>query len=105
VSSPAFQQVVAEFVAAHQLEAPPEIRVLDLVSEVGEVAKEVLKGSAYGQQPFRSTEEWAGELADCFFSLICLANGTGVNLEAEVAEVLAKYQRRLRQTGGAGSGR
>ena len=48
MSAPAFQQVVAEFVSAHHLEAPPEIRVLDLVSEVGEVAKEALKGSAYG---------------------------------------------------------
>ena len=105
MNSPAFQQVVAEFVAAHHLDASPEIRVLDLVSEVGELAKEVLKGSAYGQQQFRSTEEWAVELADCFFSLICLANGTGVDLDAALAAVLAKYQRRLRQTGEAGSGR
>jgi len=60
-----------------------------LLQRLGEVAKEALKGSAYGQQPFRSTEEWAGELADCFFSLICLANGTGVDPGAALACLVA----------------
>lgn len=102
---PQFQQKVAAFVAQHQLEAPVEARLLDLVSEVGEVAKEVLKGSDYGRHPFEAGDEWAAELADALFSLICVANSTGVNLEAALDQVLDKYRQRLTQAGDAGSGR
>jgi NTP pyrophosphatase (non-canonical NTP hydrolase) len=100
-----FQATVAQFVAAHDLDAPLTARVLDLVSEVGEVAKEVLKDSQYGREDFRRTPEWSSELADCFFSLICLANSTGVDLQLGLARALDKYRRRLDRRGDAGSGR
>ena len=79
--------------------------MLDLVSEVGEVAKEVLKGNAYGHQSFQPTDEWQDELADAFFALICLANSTAINLEIALAEALDKYKQRLIRQGEAGSGR
>ena len=102
---PDFQKNVATFVVDNQLEAPVNARLLDLVSEVGEVAKEVLKGSQYGHQPFHPTEEWSGELADAFFSLICVANSTDVNLNIALTEALEKYGQRLALKGEAGSGR
>ena len=101
---PHLQQRVADFVAAHDLVAPVESRLLDLVSEVGEVAKEVLKGSDYGRQTFRPTAAWAEELGDVLFSLTCVANSTGVDLAAALETALTKYARRLAQQGGAGSG-
>ena len=42
------QRRVAEFVHAHDLSAGVETRLLDLVSELGELAKEGLKGTDYG---------------------------------------------------------
>lgn len=102
---PSFQETVARFVSEHQLEAPVEARLLDLLSEIGEVAKEVLKASAYGRRPFQPTDEWAAELADAFFSLICVANSTNVNLEDTLIEALEKYSVRLGGKGDAGSGR
>lgn len=102
---PYLQQRVADFVAAHDLAAQVESRLLDLVSEVGEAAKEALKGSDYGRQTFRPTAAWAEELGDVLFSLICVANSTGVDLAAALETALAKYTRRLAQQGEAGSGR
>lgn len=102
---PRFQQAVGSFVVEHGLEAPVATRALDLVSEVGEVAKEVLKGTDYGRRDFQSPADWSDELADCFFSLACLANSTGVNLESALARALEKYRQRLSQKGDAGSGR
>ena len=102
---PAFQQAVARFVMAHGLEASPQARLLDLVSEAGEVAKELLKGTNYGREAFRPGAAWAGELGDLFFALACLANATGVDLEAALEDALAKYEARLAQRGDAGSGR
>ena len=99
-----FQQAVATFVGENELEAPVHARVLDLVSEVGELDKEILKVTDYGGQPFRPTEEWSGELADILYSLTCVANSTGVDLEAALNEALDKYEGRLAQKGDAGSG-
>lgn len=42
------QQKVAEFVKKYKLKHPPEISALDLVSEIGELAKEIIKTTNYG---------------------------------------------------------
>ncbi len=98
------QRLVADFVAAHDLEAPVAARLLDLVSEVGEVAKEALKGTGYGREAFSPTGAWSDELADALFALLCVANSTGVDLEGALAAVLGKYEARLAARGDAGSG-
>ncbi len=102
---PAFQQVVARFVEAHALEVPPAVRLLDLVSEAGEVARELLTATRYGREAFRPGAAWAEELADLFFALVCVANGTGVDLETALDDALARYATRLAERGDAGSGR
>ncbi len=99
------QSRVSRFTAEHNLETSEQARLLDMVSELGEVAKEMLKGSQYGAQPYTQTPAWEEELADVFFSLVCLANTTGVDLETALEKVLAKYAARLNQSGDAGSGR
>jgi NTP pyrophosphatase (non-canonical NTP hydrolase) len=99
-----YQKAVAEFVKKHQLESSVEARLIDLFAEMGEVAKEALKGSDYGKADFSQTPAWAEELGDVFFSLVCLANSTGVDLEKALEDVLAKYKLRLREKGEAGSG-
>jgi NTP pyrophosphatase (non-canonical NTP hydrolase) len=99
------QGSVAAFVEEYGLEAPVYARTLDLVSEVGELAKEVLKATDYGRAPFEAPEGWSGELSDALFALICLANSTGVDLEAALNAALEKYRERLVFGGDAGSGR
>lgn len=101
---PAFQQEVARFVAEYGLEIPVDVRLLDLVSEVGEVSKEVLKATQYGSAPFAPAPNWPSELGDTLFALACLANSTGVDLHAALAGVLATYRRRLEQSGSPSSG-
>ena len=98
------QTKVANFIREHNLEAPIEARLLDLLAELGELAKEVLKGSEYGQTPFTETQAWKEELGDVFFSLACLAYSTNVNLEEALDKVLEKYQARIESKGDAGSG-
>jgi NTP pyrophosphatase (non-canonical NTP hydrolase) len=99
-----FQKAVAEFVKKHRLEASVEAQLIDLLSEMGELAKEALKGSDYGKAPFTQTPAWEEELADAFFSLVCLANSTDVDLEEALGDALAKYEARLSEKGDAGSG-
>ena len=99
------QEVVARFVEENGMEIPLESRLLDLVSEVGEAAKAILKETHYGRTEFRPTTEWSDELGDTLFALICLANATGVDLEKALDQVLEKYRDRLDATGEPGSGR
>lgn len=102
---PPFQARVAGFVAAHHLASDAQSRILDLMSEAGELAKEMLKGTNYGSGAFEANDAWRDELGDVFFSLICLANQTDVDLEQALAGALVKYESRLTRYSSAGSER
>ena len=103
MSIPNYQRLVDSFVKNHQLETSIEIRLLDLQSEIGEVAKEALKGNQYGKSHFTTTPNWEEELADAFFSMVCIANSTGVNLEEALGKAIEKYRIRIEEQGKAGS--
>ena len=99
------QASVRAFVEAHGLRRDAPTLVLDLTSEVGELAKEVLKGSEYGTRPFAPRPEMAGEVGDALYSLLALADTLGYDADQLLRDTLAKYRRRLGATGSAGSGR
>lgn len=65
-----------------------------LTEEVGEVARIISR--KYGEQSFKANEEedLSDELADVLFVLICLANQTGVDLEAALMANLEKKTQR-----------
>ena len=100
---PSFQNEVAKFVNKNNLEISARDRMLDLTSEAGELAKEILLFTGYGEQDFNPTEAWTDELGDVFFSLVCLANTTDVDLLKSLGNAIAKYQTRLNIQGEAGS--
>ena len=99
------QNEVAEFVERYGLDVDVVYRVLDLVSEIGELSKEILKATDYGNRVFQPFESWEDELSDVFFSLICVANSTGVDLERALSKALEKYRERIESKQDAGSGR
>ncbi len=96
------QKKVFNFCKKHNLESSPEHQVLDAMSELGEVAKEILKMSNYGKKPIKYREELKLEIGDLFYSLITIANSFNVDLEEALEMVLAKYEKRLKE-GSAGS--
>lgn len=89
------QQEIKEFCREHALISPPEHRLLDTLSELGEVAKEVLKMSNYGRKPLEFRENIKSELGDVLFSLITVANSFDIDLEKETYGVLKKYEKRM----------
>lgn len=96
------QKIVLDFAKKYNLTHSNEIIALDLVSEIGEVAKEILKSTDYGQTPPKKREELKKEIGDALYSLINLANFNEIDLEEAVTQVLKKYEKRL-QKGSAGS--
>jgi NTP pyrophosphatase (non-canonical NTP hydrolase) len=99
------QEKVRNFMTRHGLLHAPEIHVLDLLSEIGEVAKEVLKASRYGQQAPQLRPQLAEELGDVGYALFALACACQVDLEEALNQVLAKYEDRLATREDPGSGR
>jgi len=96
------QSNIKDFCEKYDLDAPLEHRTLDLVSEVGEVAKEILKMSDYGKKPLEINDEIKSEMGDVLFVLAIIANQLDISLDETLAEVLKKYEKRLAK-GGAGS--
>jgi len=74
---------------------PPLGNLARLIEEVGEVARVI--NDRYGYKPKKADEpaqELALELGDVLFTLIALANATGVDLDAGFDAVLEKYRQR-----------
>jgi NTP pyrophosphatase (non-canonical NTP hydrolase) len=97
------QSRVAAFVETNDLEAPAAYRVLDAVSELGEVAKEVCASADYGGAP-GSVGVSVDELGDTLFAVLALCEELDVDAEAALETSLKKYADRLEETGEAGSG-
>ena len=97
------QETVAAFVDAYDLETPPEYRLLDLVSEVGELAKDANTATDYGESP-AELELSDDEVGDALFALLALADSLDIDAEDALEEAMAKYERRLDDRATPGSG-
>lgn len=97
------QGLVSEMVKRYGLEITPELRYVDLVTEVGELGKELLKGSNYGKKTFEKTENLESEMGDILFSLTCIANSLNIDLQTALLNSIDKYQKRFNEKGSIGS--
>ncbi|MBI1759284.1 MAG: hypothetical protein HYR62_08680 [Actinobacteria bacterium] len=86
------QTVVARTADQLGLHATAPTLLLGLLTDVGRLADEALSGTAFGRRPFRPTDDWAPRLADIAFTLINLADQTGVDLGNALRAALGRYQ-------------
>ena len=96
------QRAVAAFVATNDMEAPPAYRLLDLASEVGELATDACESTGYGDAP-DEVDLARDELGDALFALLALAESLDYDAGDALRASLAKYERRLDDRGRAGS--
>lgn len=97
------QKQIFNYCKNRGLNSDVSVRIIDLVSEVGELSKEILKGTDYGNKQFEKTKGWQSEIGDVLFSLICIANETDTDLEECLKYVLNKYEERFIDKGDLGS--
>ena len=90
------QKKVQDFFQDNNLELSVEHRVVDLMSEVGELSKEILLSTSYGKSEFKSTDNLKNELGDVFYSLIVLANSFDIDMEEVLDKTLDKYSIRMK---------
>lgn len=87
-----YQQTVDEWIRTIGVRYFSELtNTAILMEEVGELAR--LMARQYGDQSYKAgvePPELADEIADVLFVLVCIANQTGIDLNAAVAANLAK---------------
>ena len=89
----------------HTRPMPVSARIMDINSEIGELAKEYLKCTKYGTQDFQITEDFIMEYGDVLYSLLSLANEVNIDANHSLDMILDKYQKRISQNNDMGSGR
>ncbi len=97
------QEIVKEMIKEYNLESSVEIKFIDLISEAGELGKEILKGNNYGKKEFVKTDNLELEIGDVLFSLICIANELNIDLTVAFDKVMEKYNSRFKEKGTIGS--
>ena len=92
----AAQQMVDDWIKTIGVSYFSELSQLaQLTEEVGEVARVISR--TYGEQSFKKSDEdkkLADELADVLFTLICIANNTGIDLTDALNKNLTKKTKR-----------
>ncbi|WP_254273839.1 MazG-like family protein [Haloarcula marina] len=97
------QDRVETFLTDHDLTTPPAYRLLDLASELGEVAKELNESTEYGSDP-AAADVATDELGDTLFALLALCAELDVDADDALETALEKYESRLDGAETPGSG-
>lgn len=97
------QNKVKEFnqTIPHKKVMPTMARLMDISSELGELLKEYLKSTKYGTKDFE--DDFELEFGDVLYSLLSLANESGINSELALDKVIQKYSSRIKNHGNMGN--
>ena len=90
-----FQQIIDQWIQEHGGYWPPLSMLASISEEIGEVAREI--NHLEGFKPKKETEpegDLGEELADLFFSVICVANYYKIDLDKKIHRILEKYTKR-----------
>ncbi len=99
------QQEAKHFVEKNALSNEPGVRMLDAMSELGELAKALLSSSNYGEQPVVNSKSIEEEVGDVLFSVLCLCNALQIDGQVAFERAMDKYQERLKAKGEISSGK
>ena len=89
-----FQNVAVALARDYDFVAPVMARYADLVSEIGELGKELLLGSNYDAAELQITNNTAEEVGDVIFALALLVNSLNLNLDECFDAAISKYKSR-----------
>ena len=93
------QQLAAEHTEKTGTRLSLPYRALDLCAETGELAQEILRDSGYGKHgSAKPGERTVAELGDSLFSLLCMANEMGVDVEDVLRATLTRYRKEAAET-------
>ena len=86
----------------NEMEGTVEFRIMDLVSEVGEVVKDATKSADYGVNR-EDLDVKKDEIGDVLFSLLAVCNELDIDADSALQTSLDKYEDRIDEKGDPGS--
>ncbi|MCL2364977.1 MAG: hypothetical protein FWC71_09995 [Defluviitaleaceae bacterium] len=95
---------VDAFIREYGLQTDVQTRLIDLVSEIGELGKEMIVATEYGKKELNVTKKIESEVGDCLFSLLALCQVLDVDAAMALDGALAKYAQRFTHKGSISSG-
>ncbi len=98
------QNDVLDFIFENKLTCGAKNRYIDVVSEVGELGKELLLSCEYMDKDITKTSKMEEEMGDVLFSLLALCCELSIDSKEALDKSLAKYKRRLLTRNTIGSG-
>ena len=93
------QKLVNEFTNKYKLQTDINTRYIDLVSEIGELGKEIIKSTDYGKKNFTPTGQLIDEVGDCVFSMLALCSQLNIDAQEALLKSLTKYEHRFDNKG------
>lgn len=97
------QDKVRTFVNDYSVNHNEKIWYIDLVSEIGELGKEILKATEYGNKKVITNTTSIEEMGDCLFSILALCCEMNIDAEEALNFALNKYKQRNELKGNIGS--
>ncbi len=97
------QTSVKKLIEKYNLKCDYQTRFTDLISEIGELGKELIKGSDYGTKEYTNTSELETEIGDCLFSFLSLCEELDIDAKIALNKALNKYEDRFNKKGNIGS--
>lgn len=89
-------KTVLDFNKSHNLFMAKDLRILDLISEIGEVCKLEFSAKMTGKTQLDLLEE---ELGDCLYSLLSLFAESKISPTKALSKVFEKYSSRIEKNG------
>ena len=97
------QKTIELFMQEYVLSTDIQARYVDLISEVGELGKEINTSTDYGTRTYEVTASTQEELGDCIFSLLALCVSLKIDAKQALQEAMLKYELRFHEKGHVGS--
>ena len=83
----------------HKKQMPTFARILNIQSEMGELAKSYLKNSKYGTKDFTLNDEFKEEFGDVLYTILSLANELNLDCNTCLDFTLNKLKTRMENNG------
>lgn len=93
-------QPLNEFIARHDLETAPEYCVLDIMAQVGELSRALLKETNYGRTAVDGQSESVREkIGDLMFAVAYLSSRYDIDPEAAMWQSVRRMEAKLEVPG------
>lgn len=96
-----FNEIVIQY---HKIKMNVASRVMNIISEMGELSKEILKSTKYGTKEFSSFDDFKMEMGDVIYAILSLCDEVGINAEECLDISIEKMKGRLIKNNNLASG-